>query len=265
MSKSCLSLVAALGACVPFALAQSTLVGPVGFVHFDPIPGAQSPDEVIGPPGFAWAPNTLFGEYNLAPVVESFGDGPLGFGVLTGDPLAPAPVDAFTLMLSEPLRGAAGLAARVSIELRIADLDRLVSFQVREPNTQMLGGRIAFGRGCFVAGTCQTPLDFTDFHYFAPGAGSVAGHQPLRVCTDAFGNAIPGCTPPQGYAVGDRLPAPVDAWFRLTFESVDPFVERVYVDYLDGAGPILAGEFSSLFITRSLGQISVRTPDETIG
>ena len=38
----------------------------------------------------------------------------------------------------------------------------------------------------------------------------------------------------------------------------------MYVDYLDGVGPILAGEFSSLFISRSLGQIS-GTPDETIG
>lgn len=141
-----------------------------------------------------------------------------------------------------PIAPTAMNPARVSLEIYNTSTAELNTFEPVATFTGFITARILWG------GTCNetTPGECTDFGLPVgpittlvslgpdPASFTTGIFVPCNFCQDAQGFAIPGCTPPPGFSVGQAVPIPVGTWHRMIGETSSDARVNVYIDYLNG-------------------------------
>lgn len=283
---------AAILAATSCACAQPfwTLVGPVGFVERFDTPDTAAPDEVFGPPGYTLLdPTVIISRADAVAFVDIGGDNTVmriqapietelqyvsGLEAGGADEVGATRPNLSTVggstewfqvyaSWTEAFFPAPGDPARVSADFRLTDPSEAYAFTAREPSFSQLGGIVYFGT--FPGQNTSSPgaPDTTTMRYLATN-----GYPVMAVCADENGMPILGCVAPQGYDVGQPLLTPVGSWFSITIEDLADVRQRVYVDYHDGAGAILAGEMETIDITYAANRIIIGStlgvPDATL-
>ncbi len=231
---SALALVAASGS---FA-GGGGLVGPAGFTDGFTNLFQGRPTSSFGPAGFVWGDNPL-----LLPANGNY----IGFTTVDENRLvrlrtfeAQTPGSIFNGIAypsARTLFPAPGDNASVSADLRASNLAELYTFEVLDTDITAALSRAVFGG------------EFAAFHYLVATTPTTGELVPFRICTDATGAEIPGCSAPSGSSLGDTINAPLDAWFTLKTEMTHDGRQRHLVDLVDGNGFVLAGEAAILVDT----------------